>query len=111
MIPEFPKLLLPEVDDLHKIDAYLQNGGYGTFRKALKMKSEDVTEEVKKSGLRGRGGACFPTGLKWTFMPKGTERPKYLAVNGDESEPGSFKDRQIFEFNPHTSPQYIIYKI
>mgnify|MGYP006286289605 CR=1 FL=1 len=96
-----PKLLLPDIENLHEIDVYMENGGYETFKKALKMKPEEVTEEVKKSGLRGRGGAAFPTGLKWTFMPKGNEKPKYLAVNGDESEPGSFKDRQIFEYNPH----------
>ena len=60
-----------------------------------------LIEEIKKSGLRGRGGACFSTGLKWSFMPKQTDKPKYLCCNGDESEPGSFKDRQIFEFNPH----------
>ncbi len=98
---ETPKLLLPEIKDYHKINVYLQHGGYDNYRKALKMEPSQVTEEVKKSGLRGRGGACFPTGLKWTFMPKDSEKPKYLAVNGDESEPGSFKDRQIFEFNPH----------
>jgi NADH-quinone oxidoreductase subunit F len=105
------KLILPDIPDLHKIDVYEHHGGYQAFRKALEMKPEDVTEEVKKSGLRGRGGACFPTGLKWTFMPKSREagspktgettKPKYLCVNGDESEPGTFKDRQIFEFNPH----------
>lgn len=95
------KLILPDIPDLHKIDVYELNGGYKAFRKALEMKPEDVTEEVKKSGLRGRGGACFPTGLKWTFMPKQTTKAKYLCVNGDESEPGTFKDRQIFEFNPH----------
>ena len=65
------------------------------------MKPDDVINEVKKSNLRGRGGACFPTGLKWSFMPKGNEKPKYLCCNGDESEPGSFKDREIFERNPH----------
>jgi NADH-quinone oxidoreductase subunit F len=65
------------------------------------MTPDAVIEEVKRSGLRGRGGACFPTGLKWSFMPKGNDKPKYLAINGDESEPGSFKDRQIFEYNPH----------
>jgi NADH-quinone oxidoreductase subunit F len=80
---------------------YESRGGYQMLRKALGMKPEEVTEEVKKSGLRGRGGACFPTGLKWTFMPKQTDKPKFLCVNGDESEPGTFKDRQIFEFNPH----------
>jgi len=65
------------------------------------MEPAAVTDEVKRSGLRGRGGAAFPTGLKWTFMPKGNDKPKYLAINADESEPGSFKDRQILEFNPH----------
>ena len=94
-------LLLPPIPDYHKIDVYEARGGYAMLRKALGMKPEDVTEEVKKSNLRGRGGACFPTGLKWTFMPKQTDKPKYLCVNGDESEPGTFKDRQIFEFNPH----------
>jgi NADH-quinone oxidoreductase subunit F len=95
------KYILPEIKDLHRIDVYEAHGGYKAFRKALQMKPEDVTEEVKKSGLKGRGGACFPTGLKWTFMPKQSARPKYLCVNGDEAEPGTFKDRQIFEFNPH----------
>jgi NADH-quinone oxidoreductase subunit F len=101
MIQQFPKLILPEIQDLSKIDVYLKNGGYDIFRKIIAMTPDEVTNEVKKSKLRGRGGACFPTGLKWTFMPKGNEKPKYLAVNGDESEPGSFKDRQIFEYNPH----------
>lgn len=96
-----PKLLLPEIPNLHEIDVYLANGGYEQYRKAITMSPEQVTNEVKISGLRGRGGAAFPTGLKWTFMPKGNDKPKYLAVNGDESEPGSFKDRQIFEYNPH----------
>lgn len=94
-------LILPPIPDLHRIDVYEANGGYAMLRKALGMKPEDVTDEVKKSNLRGRGGACFPTGLKWTFMPKQTAKPKYLCVNGDESEPGTFKDRQIFEQNPH----------
>jgi NADH-quinone oxidoreductase subunit F len=96
------KLILPDIPNLADIDVYIKNGGYGdVMRKAFSMKPEDVTEEVKKSGLRGRGGAAFPTGLKWTFMPKGNDRKKFLLINGDESEPGSFKDRQIFEFNPH----------
>ncbi|MCI0706026.1 MAG: NADH-quinone oxidoreductase subunit NuoF [Ignavibacteriae bacterium] len=94
-------IILPNIPDLHKIDVYELHGGYKALRKALEMKPEEVTDEVKKSNLRGRGGACFPTGLKWTFMPKQTMKPKYLCVNGDESEPGTFKDRQIFEFNPH----------
>ena len=94
-------LILPPIPDLHRIDVYESYGGYGMLRKALAMKPEEVTDEVKQSNLRGRGGACFPTGLKWTFMPKQTQKPKYLCVNGDESEPGTFKDRQIFESNPH----------
>ncbi len=95
------RLILPEIENLHRIDVYEGHGGYQMIRKALGMTPGEVTDIVKKSGLRGRGGACFPTGLKWTFMPKQTEKPKYFCVNGDESEPGTFKDRQIFEFNPH----------
>ncbi len=98
---KFPKLVLPDIPNLARLDVYRANGGYEMYRKAIGMGPADVIEEVKKSGLRGRGGACFPTGLKWSFMPKGKDKPKYLAVNGDESEPGSFKDRQIFEYNPH----------
>jgi NADH-quinone oxidoreductase subunit F len=94
-------LLLPPIPDLQRIDVYEAHGGYAMLRKALGMKPEELTDEVKRSNLRGRGGACFPTGLKWTFMPRESDRPKYLCVNGDESEPGTFKDRQIFEFNPH----------
>ncbi len=97
----FPKYILPETPDLHKLSVYRENGGYEMYRKALTMTPDQIIDEVKRSGLRGRGGACFPTGLKWSFMPKGKEKPKYLAINGDESEPGSFKDRQIFEYNPH----------
>ncbi len=97
-----PKLILPDIANLRDIDVYVKNGGYGdAMRKAYSLSPIDVCEEVKKSGLRGRGGAAFPTGLKWTFMPKGNAVTKYLLINGDESEPGSFKDRQIFEFNPH----------
>jgi NADH-quinone oxidoreductase subunit F len=96
------KIILKDIPDLHKIEVYIANGGYSTLEKALKsMKPEEIIEEVKKSNLRGRGGACFPTGLKWSFMPKTSEKPKYLCCNGDESEPGSFKDREIFEKNPH----------
>jgi NADH-quinone oxidoreductase subunit F len=95
------KHILPDIPQLHKIDVYEMHDGYKAFRKALGMKPEEVTDEVKKSGLRGRGGACFQTGLKWTFMPKQTSKAKYLCVNGDEAEPGTFKDRQILEFNPH----------
>lgn len=95
------KIVLPDIPDLQKLDVYRKHGGYEAIRKALKMSSDEIIDVVKKSGLRGRGGAAFSTGLKWSFMPKGDEKPKYLCINGDESEPGSFKDRQIFEFNPH----------
>jgi NADH-quinone oxidoreductase subunit F len=101
MTKDTPKLILRDIPNLHMIETYIQNGGFGAYRKAITMSPDDVINEVKKSGLRGRGGACFPTGLKWSFMPKSTDKPKYLAINGDESEPGSFKDRQIFESNPH----------
>jgi len=96
------KIILKDIPDLHKLDVYEANGGYQSLRKAIKeMTPDEVTNVVKSSNLRGRGGACFPTGLKWTFMPKQTDKPKYLCCNGDESEPGSFKDREIFEKNPH----------
>lgn len=95
------KIILKDIPDLHQIDVYIQNGGYQQIKKALQMQPMQIIDIVKKSGLRGRGGACFPTGLKWSFMPKDNSKPKYLCVNGDESEPASFKDRQIFEFNPH----------
>ena len=97
----FPKLILPDIPNLSDIEVYIQNGGYNQYREAIKLSPDSIINEIKKSKLRGRGGACFPTGLKWSFMPKDTSKPKYLAVNGDESEPGSFKDRQIFEYNPH----------
>jgi len=95
------KYLLPPIQNLHHLDVYEKHGGYSAFKKALGMNPSAVIDEVKKSGLRGRGGACFPTGLKWSFMPRETTKTKYICVNGDEGEPGTFKDRQIFEFNPH----------
>ncbi|MCC6396450.1 MAG: NADH-quinone oxidoreductase subunit NuoF [Bacteroidetes bacterium] len=94
-------LLLPQIPDVHRIDIYEAHGGYAMLRAALSKTPDEVTAEVKRSNLRGRGGACFPTGLKWTFMPKDSSKPKYLCINGDESEPGTFKDREIFERNPH----------
>jgi NADH-quinone oxidoreductase subunit F len=95
------KIVLPDIPNLHQLEVYKQNGGYTAIKKALAQSPDDIIDQVKRSGLRGRGGAAFSAGLKWSFMPKTTDKPKYLCVNGDESEPGSFKDRQIFEYNPH----------
>lgn len=100
LLDNYEKVLLPDIKDLHKLAVYEEHGGYSGFKKALEQTPDDVINEVKKSGLRGRGGAGFPTGMKWSFMPKG-DKVRYLACNGDEGEPGTFKDRQIFEFNPH----------
>ena len=79
------------VEDAHTLDFYQKNGGYEAAKKALTMKPGDVVDEVKKSGLRGRGGAGFPTGLKWSFMPPVDERQRFITCNADESEPGSCK--------------------
>lgn len=96
-------LLPPEHADWRSLDAYRQAGGYDAAQRALQgLAPEAVIEEVKASGLRGRGGAGFSTGQKWSFMPKpGGPKPTFIACNGDESEPGTFKDRQIIERNPH----------
>ncbi|MEP7342971.1 MAG: NADH-quinone oxidoreductase subunit NuoF [Acidobacteriota bacterium] len=84
------------------IDVYLETGGYKGLAKALKeFTPEQVTDEVKKSVLRGRGGAGFPTGMKWSFVPKESKRPKYLVCNADESEPGTGKDRDLMRYDPH----------
>ncbi|MEB2311404.1 MAG: NADH-quinone oxidoreductase subunit NuoF [Sorangiineae bacterium] len=80
---------------------YEREGGYGSARKALGMTRDAVVEEAKKAHIRGRGGAGFDAGTKWSFMPKEVKRPHYLVVNGDEGEPGTFKDRTIMERNPH----------
>ena len=85
------------------IETYLSVGGYESWKKILagQLTPDQVIDEVKKSGLRGRGGAGFPTGLKWTFMPRNTTAQKYMVCNSDESEPGTCKDRDILRFNPH----------
>jgi NADH-quinone oxidoreductase subunit F len=90
-------------DESHTLESYLKSGGYQSWQKILKEKTpaEDVIEEVKGSGLRGRGGAGFPTGLKWSFMPRKMPGQKYIVCNSDESEPGTCKDRDILRFNPH----------
>jgi NADH-quinone oxidoreductase subunit F len=100
---EHPKILLKNVGfaDQHTLQGYESRGGYTTIKKALGMTAEAVIDEVKKSGLRGRGGAGFPTGMKWGFVPKNTGKPTYLLNNADESEPGTFKDRVILERDPH----------
>jgi NADH-quinone oxidoreductase subunit F len=82
-------------------DGWVKRGGYQALKNALGMAPDAVTEEVKASGLRGRGGAGFPTGLKWSFMPKNSGKPHYLCCNADESEPGTFKDREIMRWTPH----------
>ncbi len=83
------------------IDRYLQLDGYAAVKKALSMTPDAIINEVKASNLRGRGGAGFPTGMKWSFVPKESAKPKYVLCNGDESEPGTCKDRLIFEHDPH----------
>ncbi len=89
-------------ENSQSIEVYEQGGGYRGMRQALgSMSPHDVTEQVKKSGLRGRGGAGFPTALKWSFMPKEKSKPHYLLLNADESEPGTFKDRLLMEKDPH----------
>src|SRR4051812_11108165 len=98
------KLLLEKahVEGIRGYDVYRREGGYRSVEKALKtMTPDQVTEEVKKSGLRGRGGAGFPTGMKWSFLAKPEGVPRYLVCNADESEPGTFKDRYLMEFLPH----------
>lgn len=89
------------IEGIRYYDAYRKNGGYAAVEKAFKMAPADIVEEVKKSGLRGRGGAGFPTGMKWSFLAKPEGVPRYLVCNADESEPGTFKDRYLMEFLPH----------
>ncbi len=89
-----------DIPDINKLDVYKKNGGFDAFKKAVtKMKPAEVTDVVKNSGLRGRGGAGFPTGMKWAFMDN-KNWPHYVVANADESEPGTFKDREIMESNP-----------
>lgn len=97
------KLLTEHINvaGIRNLDVYRTQGGYETLKKALGMKPEEIVEEVKKSGLRGRGGAGFPTGMKWGFLAKPEGVARYLVCNADESEPGTFKDRYMMEFLPH----------
>ncbi len=97
------KLLTEHVNvpRIETLEVYQQHGGYEALKKALTMQPDEVTEEVKKSGLRGRGGAGFPTGMKWSFIDKKSGNPRYLVCNADESEPGTFKDRYLMQKLPH----------
>ena len=97
------KLLLKDahIEGIRYFETYRRQGGYEAAEKAFKMSTDEILEEVKTSGLRGRGGAGFPTGLKWSFIAKPEGVPRHLVVNADESEPGTFKDRYLMEFIPH----------
>src|SRR5206468_7879391 len=94
------KVLTARYGSADSIDDAVQNGAYQALKKALAMSPAEVIETVKGAGLRGRGGAGFPTGQKWSFIPKDV-RPSYLVCNADEGEPGTFKDRELMERDPH----------
>jgi NADH-quinone oxidoreductase subunit F len=97
------------IKDSFTIDVYLKHDGYKAVEKAIqKMNPESILTEVKNANLRGRGGAGFPAGVKWGFVPKGVDKPKYLCVNADEGEPGTIKDRYIMTHNPHLLLEGII---
>ncbi|WP_396180743.1 NADH-quinone oxidoreductase subunit NuoF [Flavobacterium sp.] len=97
------KILLDKINipGIKTYEVYRENGGYKSVEKALTMQPDDITEEVKASGLRGRGGAGFPMGMKWSFIDKKSGNPRHLVCNADESEPGTFKDRYLMEYIPH----------
>jgi NADH-quinone oxidoreductase subunit F len=97
------KILLDKINvpGIKSYEVYRREGGYASVEKALKMTPEDIIEEVKASGLRGRGGAGFPMGMKWSFIDKKSGKPRHLVCNADESEPGTFKDRYLMEYIPH----------
>ena len=97
-----------DIEDAHKIEVAKKHGAYSNLEKLFAMQPAEVTELVKSSGLRGRGGAGFPAGVKWSFLPKDTGKPVYLAVNSDESEPATFKDRYILVRDPHMMIEGII---
>jgi NADH-quinone oxidoreductase subunit F len=96
-------ILIKHVREPHSytLDFYLKHQGYDALRKALAMAPNDIIDVVKQSGLRGRGGAGFPTGMKWQFVDKKSPKPRYICCNADESEPGTFKDHLLMERNPH----------
>ncbi len=95
------QLKMMHIKDGHTLKVYQEHGGYKSLKKAMNMSSDDIINEVKASSLRGRGGAGFPTGMKWSFVPRDSPKPKYIVCNADESEPGTFKDRYLLERDPH----------
>src|ERR671921_731119 len=97
-----------DVDRAWTLASYEDRGGYRALKKALGMQPADIVEAVKESGLRGRGGAGFPTGMKWSFIPQDNPKPKYLVVNADESEPGTCKDIPLMLASPHTLVEGVI---
>jgi len=102
--PEQRRIIFKHIDEVgytNDIDCYVRNGGYEVLKKAVTRKPEELVDEVKKSGLRGRGGAGFPCGVKWSLLDRKSGKPIYLVVNADESEPGTFKDRYIMHQDPH----------
>ncbi len=102
--PEQRRIIFKHIDEVgytNDIACYIRNGGYEVMKKAFARKPEEIIDEVKKSGLRGRGGAGFPCGVKWTLVDRKSGKPIYLVVNADESEPGTFKDRYIIHQDPH----------
>ncbi|MEM8680351.1 MAG: NADH-quinone oxidoreductase subunit F, partial [Planctomycetota bacterium] len=103
-MPSFEPVLFAQIDkpDSHTLEVYEQNGGYQALKKALtEHSSDEIIEIVKDSRLRGRGGAGFPAGLKWSFLPKDHPGPIYFCLNADESEPGTFNNRILMEEDPH----------
>jgi NADH-quinone oxidoreductase subunit F len=106
---EIKATLIPAEENSFRLEAYLVRGGYEAARQVLlSKKPQEVMDEVKKANLRGRGGAGFPAGSKWAFVPQASDSPKYLCVNADEGEPGTFKDRVIMTRNPHLLLEGII---
>src|SRR5690606_16388025 len=102
--PKETRLIFKHIDQpgyTPDIDCYMRHGGYETLKKAATMKPEEICKEVSDSGVRGRGGAGFPAGVKWSFLDRKSGKPIYLICNADESEPGTFKDRQIIHKDPH----------
>ncbi len=95
------QLLIDNITSSQSLTDYKSHGGYAALEKAMKMKPEEIVAEVQKSGLRGRGGAGFPTGMKWSFIAKPAGVPRHLVCNADESEPGTFKDRYLMHYKPH----------